>query len=337
MRVFPIKFTGSYRAFTRLYLANLFFSVITLGLFAAWARARQRRYLFANTSISHSGFYFHARPVQQLNTDLLVFTLVTAYFVIEFYSFTLALLLFTGFLFLLPELMNNSLATNLGQTSFRNLRFHFSPDYKEAFVVFSLLLIAVVLSAGLAYPYYVYRRRKYILEHSSYGQSRFHFDAKALDYYRFYTNAVVILLLAAGTILVVVKALKIFAGLQDTATYIGLTLAVPVLLYHYCYLNTRLFNYEMEKTRIDSVHFMTDLRASRVYWIYFSNLCLVAGSFGLLLPVAILRMIKYKLSVTAFCIEQDWASFSAAPAGTSKTLTQKLRQLLDSGLELLQR
>ncbi len=337
MRVFPIKFTGSYRAFSRLCYTNLVFTLLTLGLFAAWARIRRRRFLYANTCISGSGFYFHADPVKQLNRNLVVFTLALVYLVVEFYSFTLALLLFTAFLLALPELMNNSLQTGLQQTSFRNLRFDFDPDYKEAFIVFSLLLVGVVLSAGLAWPYYVYRRRKYILEHSRYGETRFLFDGKAFDYYRFYANAVILLLLAAGSILVLVKTLQVFAGLHNVAIYTGVALAVPVVLYFFCYLDTRLFGYEMEKTSIDSVHLMTDLSMPRMFWIYFSNLCLVVISGGLLLPVAMLRMIKYKMAATAFCIDQDWASFRAAPVEKQKSVLQKLRELLDSGLELVRR
>lgn len=46
-----VAFTGNWWSFSRIALTNLALTVLTLGLFRFWAKARERRYLWANTRI----------------------------------------------------------------------------------------------------------------------------------------------------------------------------------------------------------------------------------------------------------------------------------------------
>jgi uncharacterized membrane protein YjgN (DUF898 family) len=46
-----VVFTGSWKSFARIALPNLVLTLLTLGLFRFWAKARERRYLWAHTRI----------------------------------------------------------------------------------------------------------------------------------------------------------------------------------------------------------------------------------------------------------------------------------------------
>jgi len=50
-RAYAFKFHGQYLDFLVLLLKNLFLTVITLGLYHAWARTDRRHYLWQNTEL----------------------------------------------------------------------------------------------------------------------------------------------------------------------------------------------------------------------------------------------------------------------------------------------
>src|SRR5262245_27829204 len=46
-----VSFTGNWKSFSRIAIPNLVLTLLTLGLFRFWAKARERRYLWAHTRI----------------------------------------------------------------------------------------------------------------------------------------------------------------------------------------------------------------------------------------------------------------------------------------------
>src|SRR5262245_35095106 len=46
-----VVFTGNWKSFAKVALSNLILTLLTLGLFRFWAKARERRYLWAHTRI----------------------------------------------------------------------------------------------------------------------------------------------------------------------------------------------------------------------------------------------------------------------------------------------
>ena len=47
----PVRFTGSWRTYLPIVLTNLALTIVTLGIYRFWAKARERRYLWANTRL----------------------------------------------------------------------------------------------------------------------------------------------------------------------------------------------------------------------------------------------------------------------------------------------
>jgi hypothetical protein len=50
-RIVHPQFTGSAREYFRIWIVNLFFTLVTLGVYSAWAKVRKKRYLYGNTRL----------------------------------------------------------------------------------------------------------------------------------------------------------------------------------------------------------------------------------------------------------------------------------------------
>ena len=57
-----LRFEGRGGEYFNIWILNLALSVITLGIFSAWAKVRSRRYFYGNMLLNGHGFDYHASP-----------------------------------------------------------------------------------------------------------------------------------------------------------------------------------------------------------------------------------------------------------------------------------
>lgn len=153
---YPFSFTGTAREYFGIWIVNLFLSIITLGIYTAWAKVRRVRYFYGNTWLDGHNFEYHARPIQILIGRIIVVgVLILANVLAEFYPLA-ALALFVPYFLAFPWLINKAFAFNARMSSYRNVRLGFDGSYLRAlwvFVILPLLVPAVfaVLGAGVFY------------------------------------------------------------------------------------------------------------------------------------------------------------------------------------------
>ncbi|MGZ5661700.1 MAG: DUF898 family protein, partial [Usitatibacter sp.] len=62
-RILLFSFTGDAREYFRIWIVNLFLSVITLGIYSPWAKVRKKRYFYGNTWVAGANFDYHGNPL----------------------------------------------------------------------------------------------------------------------------------------------------------------------------------------------------------------------------------------------------------------------------------
>src|SRR6201988_318105 len=70
-RLVQPEFTGTAAEYFRIWIVNLFFSLVTLGIYSAWAKVRKRRYFYGSTRLDGDSFDYFARPKAILNGRIL--------------------------------------------------------------------------------------------------------------------------------------------------------------------------------------------------------------------------------------------------------------------------
>ncbi|MGB5259971.1 MAG: YjgN family protein [Gammaproteobacteria bacterium] len=146
----PFYFTGTGGEYFRIWIVNLILSILTLGIYSAWAKVRTNRYFYGNTQLDNTGFDYHAKPLAILKGRLLavalllVFVLAGQIFPVAGIAFTLLLLLAT------PWIIWKSMQFNARMTSFRNVRFGFYGSLQDSYRYLLFLPLIPLLTALLA-------------------------------------------------------------------------------------------------------------------------------------------------------------------------------------------
>ncbi|WP_038928812.1 DUF898 family protein, partial [Yersinia pestis] len=67
-----VAFKGEGGEYFSIWLVNLLLTIITLGVYSAWATVRRRRYFYGNTELNGDRFDYHAEPIEILKGRLMV-------------------------------------------------------------------------------------------------------------------------------------------------------------------------------------------------------------------------------------------------------------------------
>jgi uncharacterized membrane protein YjgN (DUF898 family) len=140
-----LKFVGSGSDYFRIWIVNLLLTIVTLGIYSAWAKVRREQYFHRNTLLDNSGFDYHGNPVAILKGRAIAWILLLGLWYVdqwqhEFYFYALLALLP-----LLPWLLVRSFAFRARNTSYRGLRFNFHGTYLglcKILIGYALLVIA---------------------------------------------------------------------------------------------------------------------------------------------------------------------------------------------------
>ncbi len=145
-RALPLRFTGSGGEYFRIWIVNLALTILTLGIYSAWAKVRKVRYFSLNTQLDGSAFQYHARPAAILRGRIVVAAYLVAYSLLGRLSVTAAVaaLAVGGLAF--PWLLVQATRFKLTNTSWRNVRFGFDGTATRAYLV---LLPAIALWVAL--------------------------------------------------------------------------------------------------------------------------------------------------------------------------------------------
>ena len=302
-----VRFTGNPREYFGIWIINLLLSIITLGVWSAWAKVRNRRYFLGNTSIENRPFGYHATGLQILIGRLIVVSFFAAYWILSTLSPIAGLVLIVLFVFVLPWLINRGLRFNAAVTSWSNVRFRFDGSYRSAFAVFVFYPVLVALSLYLALPFLTRAIKRYTIGRHRLGGHSFTFDSAIGPFYAAFAIAgvwafigfVFILSLVFGGQLAFMDIAAFPAtGVIDDSTVIYLIVLAAIYFVAFMPLSaiyaafTR--NAIYAGTALEGGHrFRSTIVPTRLVWIVISNTVAVVVSLGMLLPWARIRLARY--------------------------------------------
>lgn len=145
------SFSGTAKEYFGIWIVNLLLSIITIGIYTAWAKVRRLRYFYGNTWLDGHNFEYHAKPVQILIGRIIVVGVLIFVNVISNFFPLFAFLILIPYMIALPWLLNKAISFNARMTSYRNVHFNFEGSYGSAFWVFVVLPLLVpigVLALG---------------------------------------------------------------------------------------------------------------------------------------------------------------------------------------------
>jgi uncharacterized membrane protein YjgN (DUF898 family) len=298
----PFEFTGTGAEYFRIWIVNLLLTVLTIGIYSAWAKVRRLRYFYGNTSLAGSAFEYHGQPIQILKGRLIALAALIVYSALTHLIPITSLLLVPLMLLALPWVIVRSRKFQMQVTSWRNIRFHFHGTYGQAAAAYIGWAIVAVFTLYLMMPRLLYARVKFLLGESSFGSQRFEFTKEVGPYYRFfYAAALMGLVVGAVVVAVVFMALPKGAllGAKPPPGLTGILFAAQlagyaVYLLIFAYFQSRFVNTTLDGLQIGPHTVRCNLETRRLAFIYVTNILGMIVTLGLFYPWARIRSAKYQ-------------------------------------------
>jgi uncharacterized membrane protein YjgN (DUF898 family) len=306
-RVIRPEFTGSAKEYFRIWIVNLFFTLVTLGIYSAWAKVRKKRYFYGSTKVDGDSFDYFANPKAILKGRILAFAVFVTYALLgELYPKSIYVFWVIAFA-ALPWLVLRALSFNARNSAFRGLRFDFTATRKEAVRVYIGMVLVVILTLGLALPWFMARVKQFILSHHALGTTQVGCEIPARTFYGIYIKATLLLLATAVPLVVLFGMAVTKLDLPEWAS--GLVFVAPMAVFYaiyaavYAYTQARTANLMWNNAYGPGIRFSSTLSARRLGKLYLGNIVAAALSAGLLIPWAVVRTLRYRLESFAMIVE----------------------------------
>ena len=308
----PFEFTGNAKEWFGIWIVNLLLSIVTLGIYSAWAKVRTKKYFYNHTYIEGRNFDYHATGKQIMIGRLIVIAVIIVFQIIITVLPVVGLIILVAFFFAFPWLIVRSLIFNARMSSYSNVRFGFFGSIGQAFLVFLVYPILMVLTLYTTFPILDRAVARYSINNHKLGQAKFDMDVGLGGFYKAFLLAAA-WIIAVGVLGVVLTGFSMseFAMAMDDPTASGGEAAKVIGLFYLLFfiaflpavfLYSALVRNEVyNNTTLEGGHrFASNVSAIQMLWIAVSNMIVVVFTLFLMLPWAQIRMARYLAAHTGF-------------------------------------
>src|SRR5262245_57562449 len=271
-----LTFSGSLGTLVGIQAVNSLLTLVTLGIYQFWGRARVRRYVMSQTALGGDRFAYHGTGRELFTGALKAFVVFGLPFgalvaLGEFGALpeavrVIAHLAAYGILFVFFAFaMVGSHRYRLSRTSLRGVKFSFRGRAITFATLFIKGAVLTGLTLGFYRPIFETRLREFLTANSYFGNQKFEFDGRGRD------------------------LLKPFV--------ISLLLTLPTLgLYTFWYL-ARKQRYFWSHTRFGAARFHSTIRGGRLltFWLGNGALLLFAAGGGVGLGLGLMLDLQYQV------------------------------------------
>lgn len=344
----PIRFSfsGTGSEYFRIWIVNLLFSILTLGIYSAWAKVRRTRYFYGSTSVAGTSFEYHGNPIAILKGRIMAFLLIIIYNIAIEMSLGVSLLMLAVVMAATPWLIWKSLQFKLYNTSYRGIRFGFRGALKQIYWVYLALPILTLFSLYILAPFTHQRIKKFQHQESRFGTSHFSFSGKVGSFYKAYllvfviwlAGIIVISATLGGSLFAIITADNMDREAVAAASATGVFLFFGAL-YVWMFLIFPIFatliqNLIWNHTQLEQHRFLSEMKWTRMSFITVTNIIGIMCTLGLFLPFAQIRVVKYRIECMSLLPDGSLENFIAATQQQVSSTGEGVADLLDFDLSL---
>jgi uncharacterized membrane protein YjgN (DUF898 family) len=342
-----LHFTGTGAEYFGIWIVNLLLTIVTLGIYSAWAKVRRLQYFYRHTELARSSFDFHGSPIRILIGRVIALGMLIAYnYSVRLHS-PLTVVIVVGIAVVMPWLLRNSFRFRLYNTSWRGARFHFRGSVAGAYRVFLLNgFLTLITLYGMA-PFMHQRLKAYQHNNSWFGRTRCSFHARAGQFYLIYllflasivVFAIVIGAAGIGGVLTAFFQMHKLGGHVDPHAVIRTVLILYGALILMAVLigppfHALITNLIWNNTRLGEHRIECSISPFGLMWITLSNLVVVVLTVGLFVPWAMVRLAKFQLESIRLLPATDLQDFVAAEPETIGAVGEETANAFDFDISL---
>lgn len=349
-----LQFRGSAREYFRVWAVNLCLTLLTLGIFSAWAKVRKKRYFYSHTVLDGTPFQYLGQPLPILKGRIVAVVLFLLYYASSnFFLATLPYVLAAG-LVLAPWVVVRSAAFNARYSAYRNMTFQFHGDYRGAFLTLYALGLVPLLVAGsifewwenyyvmgaayllfgFYFPWWIRGLKQFIVNRTAFGGARGEMTASGGQFFKIYFIAGLILFAIFG-----IGGMLLATSLMvpDTKDYAFFLILVPLYAGYvlaFAYVQAHASNLVWNHTTLGPLRFRSSLTGRGLAKLYLTNALAIVVSLGLLTPWAVMRTLKYRADHMHVIVQGELGELHGREATAVQAAGAELGEFFDVDLSL---
>ncbi len=306
-----LSFQGTGGALLGIFLLNTLLTILTLGIYSFWGKAKVRSYIWSKTEFEGESFAYHGTGKELLIGFLkamLVFgtpvvllnTLPRLIGPNDFLRF-IPILMYGVIILFIPIAMVGARRYRLSRTSWRGILFSFRGQTGEFIKLFLRGCFLSVITLGFYYPIFATRRHEFMVSHSYFGNQKFRFDGKGRDLVKPY--------------------------------FLASLLIIPTLGIYWFWFLAKKERYFWEHTSFEATRFQSTVTGGRLLALHSGNLLLLLFTLGLAWPWVMVRKIRFALTYLTLEGLLDPATIRQDARNASAT-GEVLAGFMDAGFDL---
>lgn len=332
----PFRFSGRTDEYFRIWIVNLALTIVTLGVYSAWAKVRSERYFYGNTTVGGTPFEYLAEPLAILKGRAIAAVLLLAYVGSAQVSPVLNLIVLGLLAILFPWMLTRSLAFRARYSAWRSIRFGFDGGYGSAFKLYILYPFLSLFTLYLAFPLVARQQTEWTVAHHRYGGTRLSFSGDTAQFYAVYLLAIVGFVgiafaigLTVGWLMDAVRlsrpdaiAIQVLVAVVAGGAYLAM-FAIGV------YVRASIANLMWNGTRVGECGFRSTISGWEMAWLFFTNTLAILCTLGLAYPWARIRIARYRAEHLYFVPVGDPDQFFADAASSANAFGSEAADLFD--------
>lgn len=336
----PFTFHGSGADYFRIWIVNMLLTILTLGIYSAWAKVRSKRYFYGNTELAGDRFEYLASPIAILKGRLIAVAALLVYSFSGYISFTASWIAFALVLVLIPLAVVQSLRFNSSNSAWRGVRFGFDGGHQQAYPPHLFWLVFGVATLGIGLPFAWYKINQFHYNHYRFGTTNSTSSATVRGFYGIGIGLVCAAFLVMVLALMLTFTIDSFfamigGGESQSSPEVDAILSVyPAALFLYVGLvasyQAMLYRLVFNNIEIGGNRLRNDISIEYVLLIL-SNTFLIVVTLGFFYPWAAVRRARYLMkNIQLEARELD--SFAAGEFDHASAQGEEFGEAFDLGL-----
>ena len=330
------KFHGNASEYFGIWIVNILLTIITLSLYAPWAKVRRLRYFYGNTEFFERRFDFTGIPTKILIGRLIALGIYVAFSISSQYSMIATIVGIVVLYMAVPWLIRATLRFTARNSKYGNARFYFGGTIKESYKIFLLSILVYIFTLGIFTPVAIWLYKKYYLNHLYAGQLNFKLNANWTAYMAaVYVPIFIALGIIAIFSIIYFSILGTLSGFSSNSVIFGIFMTYAIIgLFIYPLIAARLFITTWNNTTVGNSQFKTDCNQWRFAWIVGTNWIVKILSLGLMSAWAAIRIYRYKVDSLSLTLLDDPDQMMNLAQADHSALAEEISDIFDIDVSL---
>jgi uncharacterized membrane protein YjgN (DUF898 family) len=334
MRTWRFAFRGNASEYFKIWIVNIFLTIITLSLYAPWAKVRRLRYFYGNTYLNRRKFDFTGIPSRILIGRLIA---IGAYIVVSLFSQWSTTTMLIGFILIfvtVPWLFHSTMRFMSRNSKYENTRFHFSSSLKHSYAVFIGCALVTLFSFGLLLPLAIYWYKSWQINHLQVGQLKLQMNAQVGKFFAAILLPYLVLILIIAAIVVLSMTITMAGMSNEPLLFLIGVLYLFALFYLTPLIQGYLFKTIWSDVNIGNSRLSNTISPWRFAWIQMCNNFAMVLSLGLLFPWATIRIYRYKIESLSIEFYDDPEKLYNLAQQDSNAIAEEISDIFDIDISL---